>query len=1296
MRKKITFVFSLIILFLLTANLLFRGGFFSESLKKFVVGKMGRELHSIVTVGNMRLNLFPAFLILDDVELKGESKDATQVLKSKQIFLSFSPWSLLTEFFLIHKIQLQDPEIHLIWNREGTNFDFLKRSFLQSGTAGQKSPVIIQKLILINGALILDQNMTNHHVEINHIEIKTDTDPTMTFFQIVGSAKGISYQSDHKVFNTVANLDWKFSMTPKHIEIKRFSLSVKETSVTVKGIINFPIHQNDYPFKLDSDFHLSTETLVPGSDSLAGHGLFVGIYNGEKQINGSLSLSHLTLDKDKTTHRVGEIKSHFSFEPGLFFLDHISSELFGGRIEGKLKFRMNASSTYLETDYTLHDLSLSRPTLLLYPQYKKYTEGKTLDASGSLKIINMDLHQLNGSGHFHMTGIPRKVLSPRDMFWENGTKELTLADTDYEFHSSTFFFRDASLQIGSSLITGNGFIQRGGGFSTSLALKSENGGEIISWLGYSQWSGAVEFTGEARGTVSSPVIEGKGIVSRVLFNNHSLGDGSAQLKYSGRRLEMTNVEVIKGTGNYTGHGIIEWKSSKEFAYQIQTDVSKGAPDDIIRIFVDDVPLFTQATGTAVIAGDHQKFNLKGSFDLESGTLYDETFDKGHVELEITDTDMTLERASLIHGTSAVSGKGKISFNGNYEGEMKSENFHLENLVILSKWLPDLQGTFTGILNGNGTLKHPQLKLNGTFQELFFKHQKLGSGSILLSLQDKDLQTHVKLDEHSLTLDGSINLATPFISKIDIQGEDIPLENFLPQGSDFQSTSFNGAISGKIGVEGPLKNPGTLNVSAHLSKLTANLSGYEITNQGEIAFNLIDGKLNIDSCQLKGEGTTLSIAGGADLFKQYRLFITGEADLSLLKALKKEITYGEGKAYLALSIYDNWNDPKFQGGLTVQDGQIRTTFVSQRINISSLGLFFNERQVFLESLDVELGEGNLHIAGKIDVNHFKMGHFGLILEAKESPFSLLPGWEATISGSLIYQGDLAVQNLQGELTLSHSVYNKKIDFRSFSNEFNKFDANKKPFPLIGQTRLNIRLRGDQDLRIENNIARLPYSIDLTLKGTIDSPVLIGRIEADSGFIYYYNKTFEVISISVDFIDPETIKPLIDLKAKTQIIGKDRTTYQIDLGLTGTPEEFNRTLTSDDPTLTETDILALILAGRKASEVSTDPSSQQQIGGQFVPLVIESPLEGLLEDITGVNSLSIEPTSPGIRTTGGPRVNLEQRLLKDKLLLNYSYTINPSQDQVIQMDYLINRYTYLQGSRDELGNVGGNLKFRFEFK
>ncbi len=1297
MRKKIIFISSLIILLLLTVNILFREGLFSEFLKQFLISRLEQELHASIHISKVRLNLFPPVFSADDLTIKEKSESPLPLVKADHLTISFSPSSLFAQYLVIHKIQFMDPEIRLIWEENGkSNFDFLVSNI----SPGKKLPFIIQKIVLANSSLDVNQKSKNIHIVIPSLDLKVEADPAMANFQITGLTKEIFYQPNKKQNGFLSNSEWKLGVGTNNIDIKKLNVASKEGSLTVKGLINLVSQEGEYPFQLDSEFHLTPMTPKKKKtiiDGLSGHGQLIGGFKFGRSISGSMKLSQIAVETGKTSHTVGDFKGRFSYDLRVLRIDRISSDLFGANLEGSLTATEEENSMTIETEYTIRQLALNRLSFLFSSPLKKYLEGRMLDTGGALKIKNLDPDRIESSGHIHLTRTGEEKTDPKNAFVDNLITSLNSAESDYQYVSSGLTFQNTSLKAGSAYIQGNGLIQKEGTIHSFFSIQTEKGGEILAWLGYPQWSGTGKVSGEIQGTLSSPVLMGKGSVKDVFFERHPLGAGTTDFEYSNRELQFSNARISKGTGTYTGEGSIHWDSPEKFSYQVSAHAFQGIPEDIISVFIDDFPLDTQGSGPVDIRGDEKTIHVAGNIELEKGTLYDEAFDKGDVKFEVTDKEIVFQDTTLIHGGSTIAGNGTILFQGSYFGDIRFDDVHLEDLSIINKNFPGLTGSFKGSLHGEGSLDHPVIKLTGTLPEVVYQNQGLREGTIEISLKDKDLQTVLKFKEHPVQITGSIAMARPFLSRFSVEGEQIPIIPLLATTSGFRLTSLKGTVSGKLDIEGPLSDLQQLNYSAYLNRLDADLAGYPVSNQGDMIFQLKNGNLNIDSFRLKGEGTSLSITGGLQLSKQFNLFVTGEADLSLLKAFSKEITSGQGKAYLALNIYDAWSDPKFQGGLTIQEGQIRTTFFPQPFHISSLGLFFNERQVLLESLDAALGEGAFHVTGKIDINRFKMGHFGLIMETRESRFTFFPGWASTVSGTLIYQGDLSTQTLQGEMALSHGLYNKKFDVKPLIKKLTEIrEDRRQPIPVVGNTRLNIHLSGEDDLRINNNAARLPFTADLTLKGTVDHPVLVGRMESDNGFIIFYNKTFTVNSISVDFIDPEDIKPLIDLKARTQIAGKDRN-YQIDLGLSGTLEEFNRTLTSDDPTLTETDILSLILAGRKATEVATDPASQQQIGGSFVPLVIESPFEGLLEDLTGVNRLSIEPVSPGFRSTsGGPRVTMEEHLLNDKLLLNYSYIMNPSQDQRIQMDYLLNRHFYLQGIRNEDGTLGGNLKFRFEFK
>jgi len=247
-------------------------------------------------------------------------------------------------------------------------------------------------------------------------------------------------------------------------------------------------------------------------------------------------------------------------------------------------------------------------------------------------------------------------------------------------------------------------------------------------------------------------------------------------------------------------------------------------------------------------------------------------------------------------------------------------------------------------------------------------------------------------------------------------------------------------------------------------------------------------------------------------------------------------------------------------------------------------------------------------------------------------------------------------------------------------------------------LNIRISGSENISVDNNIARAPVSIrgDMIIKGTLSSPILFGRLESTEGYVYFRNSEFKIIYASADFADPNRIKPVINLSAETSIKG-----YTIRLNLEGQADHFNLALSSD-PHLEEVDILSLLTVGQVGKQLK---GLEGGIGAgeatSFLTGKVQDVIEERLRTITGLDRFQVEPsvsTSTSSTNTGtvSPKVTVSKRLIGDKLYVTYSNLIGTTEEQVIKIEYLLDKHISLVGIRDENDLLGGDVKFRFEFK
>jgi hypothetical protein len=95
-------------------------------------------------------------------------------------------------------------------------------------------------------------------------------------------------------------------------------------------------------------------------------------------------------------------------------------------------------------------------------------------------------------------------------------------------------------------------------------------------------------------------------------------------------------------------------------------------------------------------------------------------------------------------------------------------------------------------------------------------------------------------------------------------------------------------------------------------------------------------------------------------------------------------------------------------------------------------------------------------------------------------------------------------------------------------------------------------------------------------------------------------------------------------------------------------------------------------------------------------IDTIISEQVESLTGIDRIEVNPYYSSNKSGSVPMVSVSKRLLGEKLFVTYAITMDPSQGQIIQLEYTLNKTVSILGQRDELGHTGGDLKLHFEFR
>ena len=126
---------------------------------------------------------------------------------------------------------------------------------------------------------------------------------------------------------------------------------------------------------------------------------------------------------------------------------------------------------------------------------------------------------------------------------------------------------------------------------------------------------------------------------------------------------------------------------------------------------------------------------------------------------------------------------------------------------------------------------------------------------------------------------------------------------------------------------------------------------------------------------------------------------------------------------------------------------------------------------------------------------------------------------------------------GSVTLVRSAYREQLTIAgnllaALRRSSTPIAADATNQSLAQRTRLDVRLVTDEDLLIDNNVARLTLHGDLRAVGAATNPSVTGRMEFGEGGTVFFNGTRYRLSDrrSIDFANPARIDPDLDLQRR----------------------------------------------------------------------------------------------------------------------------------------------------------------------
>ena len=802
--------------------------------------------------------------------------------------------------------------------------------------------------------------------------------------------------------------------------------------------------------------------------------------------------------------------------------------------------------------------------------------------------------------------------------------------------------------------------------------------------------GAADFHGKLDSTVWSPFqprITGEVQATNILYHGVPLDTVRGDVQFHDRLIEIFNSEmtVEDATGEAQARFFLEDKKrGTPDAMDLRGSVKNFPATRIANAFNMELPVKARVNATIELKGPFETLEGRSDFEAFEIAAWGENIDRAEGTVLFFEDSLGLRNITAYLDGGVAQASGDLVYESDdYNVEFSAENIPIDRLNILKQQGLEMKGIASAQGSGNGTFQDPQLNGIIKIDDLTYREEFYGDVSATVILEPTQVTLAATGFAHgaessvraTAKLDGNI----PFESEFDIQK--FPLEIFTRSYAP-ETQDLTGVVGGRFKMDGALRPASLNNISGFLDLLQINFSKLQLTQKGPIDVRLDNDVIQIRNAVLTGEETDISISGNIYPKEQGRLALELSANIGLhaLSQWDKSID-ATGTSTTKIAITGTLKEPSLTGAMEIQNGSFRhDSFPNSLTGIRSLVTFKN-RNITLQSFQAESSGGTLTAGGSAMLKGYALETFRFDVYVEKVRLHYPEGLRTTINGELHLQKERLGSYLTGDIDVLQGIYSRSFEESPSVFRYSRVPGFAAPVGAFDEVRLNIHLEADGTLLVRNNFADMQTSANLNIIGTINDPVITGRVEVESGEITFRSRDYNIVRGSLDFSNPYRTDPQLNFVAETRI-----REYQINLTFTGSFDRIYHDITSDPP-LPRDDLYALLGAGGTQRETQGVGISTMLLeeGAGIVAAPLASPIERGFRKVFGLQRFHIDPTYVQSRDVATARITLEKDISSD-----FSVTISTNlftvAEEIILLQYQLTREIRVTASKDEQARYG----------
>lgn len=845
-----------------------------------------------------------------------------------------------------------------------------------------------------------------------------------------------------------------------------------------------------------------------------------------------------------------------------------------------------------------------------------------------------------------------------------------------------------------------------------------------------QNNGSASFTGTVTGSLSSPQISGHAALQKFTCVQQNIDSFSADLSARDSGLRVQNGSLARGNlrVQYSGTvGLHNWTPENGSEIAGSASLRGGDIQDLLSLAAKgDIPASGTLSGTAQVNGTLGEPRLSAVANVTRGSLFGEPFDLLSAHLAYDDksasSDVQIDAAGkrLTFSASYAHAPNDLR-NGRVVFEISTNGMPLDQFQLA--WLHQLpfagaiqftakgSGAVTASQNGSTAFRLTELQAKLEGQDIQLAQRPVGAvhltaataGSVLTAQLQSAVANSIIRADGQWRLEGDYpGSAQISFSKLDLAS----LESWL--GLPSSAPQVSGSVEGKAIITGPALKPEAWTGTLEIPQLeiapqpgtgsNANLQSLALHNEGPIRLGLQNQAVRVESARLVGQSTDIALTGTVS-FKEKNpldLRVNGNVDLAILRDFSSDVV-ASGKVAVNAAVLGPVAQPLVNGRLELHNANLNVATFPNGLSNANGVIVFSGNRATIQNLAAESGGGKVTVTGSA-TRRADITDLNFEIAADQVRLRYPEGVSTLANAKLTWTGTSQRSLASGNVTILRTGFTPRTDLVSIlATSTQPANVPAVHTGLLAGINFDVQIDTSPDISVRSEIAQqIQVEANLRLRGTPNSPVLLGRINITQGQLIFFGTKFTIGQATISFFNPVKIEPIVNLDLQTKARGVDVT-----ITISGPMSKLNVTYRSDPP-LQFTDIVALLATGRAPTSDPTLAASQagaaqtwQQLGASaLVGQALASPVSGRLQRFFGVSKIKIDPTLTGI-TNPQARLTIEQQVTPD-ITFTYITYLTQSNPQVIQVEWSLNKQVSLVALRDENGLFGLDFYYKKRFK